>query len=376
MKTRDLTVLLGLLALCLAGAWFAFSADPADPEPTPATEPAAAAPTPGEPSPRQADVPQPSAGLRAAPVTTDAPRRPRPAGAPELGIIDGRIQLAAGVAGTFSGFQVTVRELIDEGGDGPSDGTITEGPARRKPYMETRAFKAAPDESPLYFAFDRVPFSRYGYDVWVFVPGLNGSHQAVVVDETSWNPQVTLSITKGSPFALRVIDPQRSPMAGRRVQLRPLGYPLGRPVLAGETNSFGSLTFEHALAGTYAIWIDDVPIEEVDIALPGVVHDQADLGVQSRIITLESGQPVRVEVFGGGGWGLEGAALELFKIDTTENLRMQATSDHGGIHVFEHVPPGRYQLNVQARGHQPTSRTVTVVEGRAPDTLTVRVAPL
>jgi hypothetical protein len=367
VKHREILLLLGALLLLGTTALIALGGDPPPPppgaEPAPRTEPETAPPVrPGEFRSSESsaqDVPrQASTDPRAVRHDLEGPP-------PDSGIVDGRLQLTAGVAGKFSGYTIYVREMAS----GESSGD------EREPFARSYPFKAEPNMSPLYFAIDDLPFSRHGYEVSVFVPGFNGSTARIACTPVEWNPQVTLWLSKGGAFALRLIDQRRDPVADRDVVLRPVDWPPGRPVLQGKTDSFGTVVFERALGGDYDLFVGRRQVERLSVALPGVVVDAADVGVQSKVVTVPSGQTLRVEVFNAAHAGLAGAELTLTQIDTVQFFRLEEVTDYAGIFEFPDVPPGSYQLDVRHPTHQPrTVRVEVPTEGEVPATQ-VRMAP-
>ena len=155
--------------------------------------------------------------------------------------------------------------------------------------------------------------------------------------------------------------------------LTPQGTPPGRPVLQGRTNSFGTAVFENVLAGDYVVRLGDREVGHVTVEPPGYVRDEAGVGSQSALLIVPVGRTLRVEVFDDAGHGLPDAEVILFAIDTVENRRFQSTTDTSGIVLFDHVTPGRYQLDVRGRGRQPTSRTVEIGAERDPDPQRIRL---
>ncbi len=369
MKTKEILLLTGILAVCATTAFLVFAGD---------TGPAPAPPGPAPDLDAPADdVPMPEQRSGPAARSTDAvlaPGRPRTGrdapdgpldGPPPAGILDGRVTAATSVVSRFTAYVVRVEEMVD------GDDLL---PSGRPPFHTQQGFKVDPGVSPQYFAIPQVPYSRHGYRVSVFAAGLNGSSQIVSVTESNWNPQVSLNITPPSPFVVRLVDQRRAPVTEVEVTLMP-DPPVGRPRLVGTTDSFGSVVFEETLAGGYDVLVHGQRIESVVVRAPGVVMDLAGSGVQSAILTVPIGEDLKIEVFN-AQWGLADVELDLSMIDTTENIRIQAHTDRAGVHVFQALHPGRYSIHFSAPGYQRTTREVRIVEGQEPDPLQVRMARL
>ncbi len=285
---------------------------------------------------------------------------------PKSGMIDGRIVLAAGLPHAIDGYTVLFEEAINPNAP-PRD------PAR-KPRAWRRGFKADPGISPLFFTERDVEFSEYGYRVTVFVPGVNGSDQYVRCDVSHPYSEVSLTLTPGCPFSLRLIDQFRNPVAGHRVALRPKGWPDGRPFVERTSDTFGVSVFESLLAGVWEVLVDDTPEGEITVAPPGVVNDEAALGVQSAVLTIPLGKPLRIETFDGAGHGLVDVDLTLVLTDTTENRRYTAKSDATGCWTFPNITPGRWQLTASGGGsYSPTTRTIEIQKDVDPEPVRVRL---
>lgn len=288
-------------------------------------------------------------------------------GPPTAGIIDGKIVLASGLPQPVTTFTIVFHESINPNVQGRDP--------NRQPRAWTRAFKADPGVSPLYFTATEVPFSEFGYRVSVFVPGVNGSSQFTRCDESSPINEVTLSLTPPSPFSLRLIDQYRNPVTDKEIRLEPDGEPLGRPFATARSDSFGVAIFTDLLAGPWHVKVEDLVRGRLEVQPPGVVSDDAGVGVQSAVITVPRGKNLRIEAFDLAGHGLVDVELQLIAVDTVENRRLQARTDETGTWTFDNVPVGRWQLNAQGGGHYaPISRTITIAEDRDPDPVRIRLA--
>lgn len=368
-ERRHHTATLALLAAVFAAVLTMFlrsdgkeSVAPFEPDPNPTAE---VNQTPVEP--RQEEVAPPIAPRVAG--ERDAQRGNRPLAAPPTaGVLDIRITPTAKAAGEFSAGTIMVEEVFNE--------NARELRPDRKPWAKNKAFAADPYSTPTFVAFEGVPFSPYGYRVRAFVPGFNGSEQIVRVTEDSWNPQVDLTVSPGSTLALRLIDQKYDPYPEQDVVLLPRGRPDGRPVVSAQTDNFGTAIFENVLAGGYGVRIDGEIRGEVAVQAPGAVRDDLNVGVQSTQIVIPRGSTLKVEVFDVGGWALSGVQIRVMMIDTVENRRYEEETDQNGIRTFEHVVPGRYQVDAIARGYQTRSRTITVEEGQDPPPVRFRLARL
>ena len=321
--------------------------------------------------PEATPAPEPAAELVETVAAPDAARAPGgPAAdlgpAPKRGgIIDGQLLLAANCAGQFGEYTIGLTEMVNTNGQ--------EDAARPRTIYKT--FDVVDNTSPQYFAWHDVPYSRYGYEIRAFIKGFNGSHQVIRMTEQEWNPQVTLTVTRGAPFALRIIDQDRYPWKQRAITLRPTPVYAGLPQLDGTTDDYGSVVFESVLAAEYDLIIDGQVRDTVEVRAPGFVRDDANIGVQSALVRIPRGQELKVEVFG-VSWAIPDVDLTLFRVDTSENIRFTGKTDPNGVFTFEHVPPGRYHLQLRAANHQPTDRVLRIEDGVAPDPFQVRMARL
>lgn len=365
MKPRDIFLLVGLIAAAAAVVVLATGGgsgtvdSPTGPGPgTPVAPGGAAAELP--------TVASQGVEARSSGDPTQPERRvgPAPDGA-TTGIIDGRVFLAGGLPSAITGFTILFDEAINPNVPARPDHT---------PRSWTRGFRADPGVSPLYFTETKVPFSEYGYRVTVFVPSVNGSEQFVRCDSSAPVGEVSLSITPGGPYSLRLMDQYRNPLVGRQVTLRPKGWPQGRAVEERVSDSFGVSVYESLLAGVWDVAVDGDVHGEITVQPPGVVNDGAAVGVQSAVLTIPVGKPLKIEAFNAANWGLQDVDLTLIKVDTTENRRLTAKTDVTGCYVFPSVTPGRWQLTASGGGNYfPTSRTVEIAADRDPDPVRVRL---
>ena len=287
-------------------------------------------------------------------VDPEAQRQAQDGPPPTAGVLDVRITATTNVLDRFGKGLLEVHELVD--GPGADLG--------RRPYTRVLDIQADPHESPLFIAVDGVPYSPYGYRVSVFVHGLNGSNQVVRVAEDAWNPQVDLTVTAPAAFTLRLVDQEFQPYVDEEVMLIAVGEPRGRPLLQARTDTFGTALFESVLAGEYDVKIGLDVRDQVTIERPGFVHDDLDVGVQSKQLKIPRGPSLTIEVFDIIQYALGGVRVRAIALDTTRNRRYEAETDVNGVVRFHHVVPGRYQIDVQATGYQQTSRTLVIEAGQ------------
>lgn len=349
--------LLALLTLVVAGAVVLVTGGGDDQGETPLVSgPGVGIESPGEPGPVTPAVSQIERPLVPEPrvVDPDAPRSVPTGPPPTAGVLDVRITATTNALARFGKGLLEVQELVEGGGDDLG----------RKPYARVLDVKADPHESPLFVVVDGVPYSPYGYRVTVFFTGLNGSSQVVRVAEDAWNPQVDLTVTAPAAFTLRVVDQEFQPYVDEEVTLIAIGEPRGRPLLQARTDSFGTALFESVLAGEYDVKVGLDVRDKITIERPGFVHDDLDVGVQSKQLKIPRGPSLTIEVFDIIQYALGGVRVRAIALDTTRNRRYEAQTDVNGVVKFDHVVPGRYQIDVQATGYQQTSRTLVVEAGQ------------
>ena len=122
--------------------------------------------------------------------------------------------------------------------------------------------------------------------------------------------------------------------------------------------------------GEYEIRVGNHSAPRVD---PEQVRVMAQGGPRSHTIEVPFGESLEVSVQAKGGWGIEGAALELQAVDTSKLRVFEAETPYGGKHTFEHMLPGKYQLTVEAEGFQRWIRSVFVPEDGAPEPVVVEL---
>ncbi|MEY4672811.1 MAG: hypothetical protein RL148_595 [Planctomycetota bacterium] len=369
MKTRALLFAMPLLAaLALAWALWHEGGEPVavpQPDPSQATEePAAGAPA------------------AAAPVATTTPgpeQVPAPMAPPEAretvqpkgwtaGIIRGDVQLAASVVDRIQGLQVTVAELkavLD-----------TQGNATR-PWTRTQRVEMGKGTPT--FEVREVPFSKYGYAVRIYSPGLNGSQQTVTItEEHPLEEGVRLSVTPGVPFSVLLRDQDANPVPAAPVKMAPIGDPPGRPVHDGTSDGFGSAVFADVLAGDYRIFVGPAhaplmePVE-VTVHPAGMTFRNGQVLSQGTTVVVPRGVPVTVLVRDVGNYGVADARVRLQATDRVKLTVVEGTTDLAGRWSIQHLQPGIWQVDVIKDGYQRTSRQFTATEGTPVPDLEFRI---
>ncbi len=370
MKHRDLLLLAALLGAIAAAAILLGGGEEETVAPGPGPDEATGT-GPTDPStpvdPRNATVDPTTAGggtgSGTAPRTTDTT-----AASPTSGRVEISIVLAAGLP-AITGYTLHLEEAINP--------NAVKEVVGREPVRRTTGRKNEdPGRSPIYAAITDVPFSEYGYRIWVFVPGVNGSDQFVRCDKSSPYAEATLHLAPPAPFHLRLIDQYRNPIAGKHLVLRPNGWPPGRAFAEMDTDTFGVAIFEGLLAGAWELWFDDALRGEIVVEAPGYVRDDADLGVASKVLTVALGRSLKVETYDAANIGLMDVDLVLSAIDTTERRRFEAKSDQTGSWTFLNVTPGRWQLHASGRGHQTRDVPITVEADKDPEPVKVHLVRL
>lgn len=265
---------------------------------------------------------------------------------PENGLIDGRLQLGAEVLQRMTTYTVWIREQINERNSTAS------------PFVKRRSFPVTLG-GPQYFELADIPFSTYGYRVWVTAPNLNGSFQIIRLDPKNPVADVKLAVTMPAPFALRLIDQFNQPLSDRDVELYAIDETIGA-VGTAKTNAYGTAVFDEMVAGDYEVVLDQLVRGTVRIDPPGFVRDPLQVRHASASLVIPIGATVRVELFDQIGRGIQDVEVQLDRVDVTDNRRAQVISDFAGIATFESVGPGTYQVNIRDRTFQPTSRRVQI----------------
>ncbi len=363
MQTREILLLAGSAVLLAAVGIVAFGegAVPvagaelereAEPEaPTPPLDPPTAPTPPDATAALPTTTPESERALPSADLTK--PQHDRTDGR-----ITGTIAIGSQVAPGLDSVTVQITEAINLGGDGQS----------RPPFRTERAY-AIRGTTPEY-AFDGIPFSPYGYHVRALAPGFNGSEVWVQIDAgRPVHDGATLSVTRGTPFSLLLRDQQRSPVAGQEVRMVPIGEPFRPPVPVRKSDSFGSVVFEELLAGRWQVLVGEAGATR---NAPTEIDVLPTAGVQSKTVLVPTGMPLRVRVTT-HGYGVPAAKLTATQTDTTQYRPIEGETDQNGDLVLEHLPPGSWQIHVEAEGFHRTTRSLTIKDGVQPDVLEVKV---
>ena len=91
-------------------------------------------------------------------------------------------------------------------------------------------------------------------------------------------------------------------------------------------------------------------------------------------VLVPMGNDLRVEISNRIGYGIERVNLLIYAVDTTQNRRYEAQTDYTGVHVFPHLMPGTYQLDVWGSGYRRTSRKVRITKDGIPEPIKVRLS--
>jgi hypothetical protein len=368
LKTQQSIILLAVTVLLVVGAVIALGGN-GDVQAVSAVE-ASEAPA-EEPVAAEEQREMEFAPVDLAPAKDAPPKAYIPPGPPPTsGSIYGRLSVATDAIGEFGTFTILVSELIN-----PNSRVVD-----RQPFNLRRSFETDLHRTPR-FAIEDIPFSVYGYDVEVFVVDFNGSKRTVHLTPEhpvagtpdhaeSVGEEVVLSVSPGVPFSLRLRDQHYNPIVRQEVELVPVGDPIGRRIYQGETDGFGSSIYENVIRGQYDVRM--VASQTILDRITVVSAGQSQL--QAAQILVPTGNELRVEVSSKIGYGIEGAKLTLYAVDTSENRRHEAVTDYSGIYVFPHLMPGTYQLDISAERFQRTTRKVRIGKEGMPDPVQVRLA--
>ena len=277
------------------------------------------------------------------------------------GIIRGDISLGSEVVQNLRLVYVQVKEAINS-----EDPNVV-------PFVRTIKEEIVPELGTPEFTYRNIPFSEYGYVVRVFAEGLNGSQQFVQLTKQRPIQDVKLSVTGGVPFSVLLRDQLRYPVPDTVVFMVPSGEPNGRPLLQKKTDNYGSAVFASVLQGEYDI-VAGAMNEPRNT--PSHVTVQAHAGVRSVTVEVPRGFALTIYAQTRQGWGIEGAELKLLATDVKALREYKATTDYAGKHVFEHIPPGTYQLDVSGDKLQRWTRSITVPEDAPPEPVIAQLSHL
>lgn len=314
---------------------------------------------------RVSDAPSRSSGSDTVEVRASVDPDASPA---TSGAIEGRVSMASTLFGSVPHFHIRISELANP----KSSHSTLDRPIFDR--LAPRAFAVPKTHTPR-FRVEDIPFSPYGYRVQIIATGCNGSSQIARIDSGSPEADVSLALTEPCTFTVRVRDQHMNPHAQWNLDLRPVGDPPGRKVQLVQTDRFGVALLERVVQGDYDVWSDGRHLDTVTVQPLTIARAGYPISIQSSTIVVPVGRRLRVEIFGPVS-GLAETPLVLYKTDTVENRRFEVMTDFGGAFEFEHLEPGRYQLDVAREGFQRTSRSVTIPEDAEPEPIRLRLAPL
>lgn len=362
---RNLIVTAAIAGLLSAMAWFAWTATPAA---AAEREPERGAVVP------EGAVPVADAEPSALPVTPES----APALAVErsarpdvetltlsAGIIRGDLSLSTSALDKIDTVTITVVEAMNR---------IPGKESSRTPFTTMKAIQVDKRRGTPTFAIEDVPFSVYGYTVQAWAPGLNGTELHAVVTKEHPIADVVLGITTAAPFSVLLRDQQQNPLGNVLVTLMPLGAPLGRPKLQKNTDSFGSALFETVLRGPYKVHAGPLYAQLCDPKDHEVLGDSGHKP-QNLVMVVPRGNDLPVQVFGPSGAGLSDVAIEVYATETPLFRKYEAKTDYSGQFTFKHLPPGRYQVTIQAQEYSRFDRQWQVPETEAAQPLVARLVP-
>ena len=364
VKIRDITVVTGALLLFGAAA-LAVLGSSSTPELGPG-------PGPGPQAPATAAAPD-AAALAPAATTTDGFVPPisvaeasaaRPLDPNRTsGVIAGRISLAAELATRLRSVTVQVVEAIGE---------VPHAAPGKVPFTKNHPVEIVPEAGTPSFWIEDVPFSDHGYLVRAFAPACNGTQQVVQI--TAAHPEATnvhLSVLSGVPFTVLVRDQLRNAVADVPVAMIPFGEPPGRTIYRANTDNFGSVVFANVLQGQYRLlagW------EQQPLGEPKTVQVFPNTNGTEQLL-VPRGQTVTIRIYGPGGYALKDADVRVQATDSVVFREYKKQTDYGGTCVLQHMPPGQYQLDVEAPGYGRRTRMFTVGDDANPAPIELQLAP-
>jgi hypothetical protein len=180
-----------------------------------------------------------------------------------------------------------------------------------------------------------------GYDVHCEAPGMNGRALAVLLEQGSADPYVTLLLSPAGRIDGELVDAELQPLEDLLITLEPLGRSAGRR--EARTDARGRYAFDGVLDGEYRLHFGsaDSPIapsrelafQAPSFSFPRVVI--ADLHTVLVRVVDSRRQPVQgARVYGTGS---KGGSFE-------------GTSDALGEFRARHLPSGRLRLRAERAG--------------------------
>ena len=278
------------------------------------------------------------------------------------GVIRGDVQLAVSVLDKLGAITVIVEEMRNpfERAAGPErDHQPTAYKAPTRLYAKVQRGEGTPT-----FQVNNVPFSNYPYRVMLHAANLNGSQRTLSVTKEEPLHDIVLAITPGVPFSILLRDQDAGSYPDIDVLLRPIGLPNGRPRLSDTTDNFGSVVFDHVLAGEYELvtTLQSRPFGEIErvTVQPGTRNFGRKIQGQGHVVTIERGVQVDVRVSDRFGYSIEGATITATATDRRKLLELEGTTDTAGRLRFYRLLPGTWQLTVQKSGWQRIDQQLTL----------------
>lgn len=363
MRTPELIVVTAAAALAVGAAFLLLGGSAVD-----AGGPAAA-PTPPEvaaPAPDAPPVVVPAPFEPAIPVAVaDGDFRERE-GVDTTGwtkgVIVGDVLIAQSVRTQVRAITVLVTELrnpID------ADGKVVQIKTYSQPVELT-------DTTPT-FEIRNLEFSKYGYVITAYSPGLNSSQQTVAITEQHPYESVQLKVSPGVPYSIWLRDQDQLPVQDTKVLLVPTGEPAGRRSFEGTSDNFGSVVFENVLAGDYTVTVGHpaqplIPPEVLTVQIAGRTYGaNGQVQCQGRALTVPRGVPLVVQVRDTHlGYGLADVTVKLTATDKIKLMVLEGSTDVAGKASFPHLLPGNWQIDVFKDGYQRRSAQVAIKDGEKP----------
>jgi hypothetical protein len=363
MHTRELIALSsGLLLLACAG-YLVLSGTPADAGdrmPAPVVEI-------GEPPPHRPDAIDAPVTAELQPTIAQDGVFHRSEGVDTTGwtsgIIKGDLLIASSVLPRVQAVTILVEELRN------AVGPQTEP----RPWHHAQAVDLG--ESTPTFEIRNVPFSKYGYLVRAYAPGLNGGQQTInITDQHPCEDAVRLSVAPGTPYSLLLRDQDQLPVTDTKVSMTPVGDPPGRASQEGTTDNFGSVVFNDVLAGDYLIYVGhpaqpliQPPTVTVQSAAAGVIYRNGQVQCQGSTVTVPRGVSFSVYVRDTNlGYGIGDVTVKLMRTDSVQGKTVETTTDFGGHATLEHLVPGVWQIDVYKDAYERRSAQVTIKDREEP----------
>lgn len=265
-----------------------------------------------------------------------------------FGRISGRIGIATALVGKLTGYKIVIQEELNENARPPD---------APKPFHQFRSFRADLTKGTPFFDMERIPLSVHPYRVTVVADGMNGSTAFARLTAETPVVEVSLVLTPGTVFSVRVVDQRLNPRMDMDVHLIPAGTSLAkRNRHDGRTNNYGTVVFEDVEKGNYMIYVGSVdapsaPPVEAKVYGAGASISRGRPKIQSKLVTVPDGKHVTVEVYSKYGIPLPQANLKAWQLEVQRYHELKATTDDAGRFEFQHVSFGKYQLSVDCQNH-------------------------